>query len=133
MARQTAAEKRAEADAAKVAEFTVAAEAYPHRLMTLMAQYSEIHNYAFSIHTHVPLSFEFTVRDSDGDVRFDAVLAAELASWNMYYELENAERKVEEHYAEEAERERRYQVLSNAQAKLKETFNTEELQLLGLK
>lgn len=132
MARETAAQRKQREAEERAAWFEEAKSGYPLRLMRLMAQYAEIHNYAFTIHTHVPLSFEFTVRDCDGDVIFDTVLAAELESWNMCYELESAERKVESYYEEERERQRRYEVLRNAREKLNATFTAEERELLGL-
>lgn len=136
MARQTAAERKAAEAAEHEAYWAKAKAEYPNRVMKLMAQFSEIHNFSFTVHTDVPLSFKFKVGNDNSDAwyhRFEAVLGAELESQDMYYNLESAEREVERHYAEVAEEQRRYEVLRNAQAKLNTTFNAEERELLGLK
>lgn len=135
MARKTIAEKNAEAAAEKAAKFAELQAAYPQRLMKLMAQYADLPNFSFREIEEASddkLTFVFTIHRETGWVN-DYILQSELVDWDMYYNLENAEYEIKDHYEREAEAQRKYSVLQNAKSKLQATFNKEELELLGLK
>ena len=132
MARQTAAERRAEEAAETVAQYEKEKASYPHRLMKAMAAFSEIHNYEFVMTSDDPLAFRFRVRDGTGYQRFDEIVPAEMGQYNDLYALEGLERLIEDHYAEEREQQRRYEVLKEAKRKVNTLLNDEERQLLGI-
>jgi len=137
MARKIKEEKNVEAQAAREMAFAILQAEYPQRLMKLMAQYANIHNFSFKQVEKASgfedeLTFVFKVYKEKGWEN-EYVLDAKLVDWDMYYELENAEREVTDYYEREAESQRKYLVLQNAKAKLQTTFSKEELELLGLK